>query len=398
MMRTLLIDGASENSTCALLEDGILAEYWRHAPSGGSDGILLGRVQNLVPHLEAAFVDTGEDKHAFLPVCEKGLPPPRPGQEVLVQVQGTPGGAKGKRVTRAITLAGRLLTLLTEEAGVCAVSAKIDGAKREALLSLMQSVCPKEVGWILRTAAKDATKDEIAEEAQALLSRWQAIKQRAKSAIPPCPMDEGGAEWVDVRDLLPLPLDEIIVSGREAQHEIRTLLEEARPQAMPKLTPCDEKNLLSAYGVSRALERALSRKAWLPGGGQLVFDACEAMTVIDVNAAKYQGHGSQEESFLRLNLEAAQETARQIRLRDIGGIIVIDFVDMREKPHRQVVWDALEQAMGPDRGKHTLVDMSSLCLLQLTRKPLHQPLDALFCSPCPACGGAGFIHAGKDTP
>lgn len=193
-----------------------------------------------------------------------------------------------------------------------------------------------------------------------------------------------------MRDLLPLPLDVIIVSEEGLQAEMVELLDTAHPPQRPRLSQWEEEcRLFAAHGVSSAVERANSRKIWLPCGGQLVFDRCEAMTVVDVNAGKYQGEsGSPEENFLYLNIEAAREIAKQMRLRDISGIVVIDFVDMKQKGHRERVWREMQDACVPDRGRPVLVDLSELCLLQLTRKAVHAPSDTI----------AGACKSGKkDT-
>lgn len=378
MKRILLLEKRKEEIFCALLEEGKPVEYWRHPQEG--DVLYLGRVQNLMPKLEAAFVDIGEQKNAFLPMIEKNLPPPKAGQEVLVQVVRAPGGDKGKRVTRCISLPGRLLTLLAMEPGICAVSGKItEETERQRLLDIAKRRCVPRTGWILRTAARGVEEVELAAEAETLYSRWQNLENRAKAAIAPCRLASAQDNWADVRDLLPLPLDEIIVSEEGLYAELEELLEAAHPSRRPELSRWEEEyGLFSARGVSSAVERAGSRKIWLPCGGQLVFDRCEAMTVVDVNAGKFQGgSGNLEENFLRLNVEAAQEIARQMRLRDIGGIVVIDFVDMKQKGHRDLVWQEMQTACSPDRGRPVLVDLSALCLLQLTRKAVHAPSDTI---------------------
>ena len=374
--RLLVVDADEEQVTLALIERGRVAEVLRAdgQPGGLRVGdVYVGRVQQMYKGFEAAFVDIGLKKNAFLPV-EAGYPAPRPGKEALVQVARLPAGDKGARVTQAVELAGAWLVLTPGREGA-GISAKItDRAERERLKAMGETLCPAGCALMLRTAAAGRSEEALDAACRSLAARWEALREAARYARVPALLRVAAhpAERFAL-DLACTGISRTVVGDDAWYRRLNALFEEAGFEPVPVIERYGGDTPLRAlYPIQKAMDTARRRKVWLPGGGYLVFDACEAMTVIDVNSGKQKPKGSLEKTALAVNLEAMREAAAQLRLRDIGGIVVIDAIDLREEEHRRQVLDELERALAPDRGKPRVYGgISALGLIQLTRKRLY---------------------------
>ncbi len=371
----------------AVVEDGKLCEYaLERAGEGKRTGsVYKGRVQRVLLGMQAAFVDIGLEKNAFLPLG--GGESVRGGQELLVQVlKDPPGGTKGLRLTREITLPGRLCVLKPGTQGV-GVSRKLDAAAQERLRALGGAICPEGCGLLLRTQAAGAPDADVEAEARALYERLLSIRSAyAKRNGPGLLMQEEDLAGRMLRDLLTPETVRVAAQGEGAQ-----ALAELVPEGLLELHDENETPIFDLYGLEAKAERACQRRVWLDCGGYLVIDPCEAMTVIDVNSGKYTGKHGLEETAYAVNLEAAREIARQLRLRDVGGIVVADFIDMENQAHVEGVLAALKEALSADRSKTHLVGMTGLGLVELTRTRLSQPLIEVLTRPCPTCRGAGRV-------
>jgi ribonuclease G len=402
----------------AVLEDGALAgiAVERGAPLAGN--VYKGRVASVLPGMEAAFVDIGLDRNAFLPLADirservggEELEDPigrggiaerlRVGQEILVQVTKEPRGSKGARATTYIALPGHYVVLMPTVSGI-GVSRRIEDAhERKRLRGLGDRLRPPRggrdrdrMGLIVRTAADGVSERALADDVRFLVRLWEGITARGKTARAPALLYQDlGLVGRAVRDLFTGEVDRFLIDSPKEFEGVREILA-GFPNARPERVELYQgaKPLFEAYGVDREIERALHRKVWLRSGGYLVFDRTEAATVIDVNTGKYVGKTDQPSTILRTNLEAAAEVARQLRLRDIGGIILVDFIDMDSEKHRRRVVAALEEAVRADRTKTNVIDLTALGLVELTRKRVYQNLDEIMRMPCPYCEGRGRV-------
>lgn len=373
--RLLVVDAEGERVVLALMEDGRVAEALSADDRPGLRvcDVYVGRVRQMCKGLEAAFVDIGLPKNAFLPM-EAGYPVPRPGQEVLVQVTKLPVRDKGARLTQAIKQADSLLALTPGGEGV-GVSAKItDRAERERLRHLGEALCPPGCSLVLRTAAAGRSGEVLDAACRALVARWEALREAARYARAPALLQAAAhpAERFAL-DLAIAGVSRVVTEDATWHGRLAALWQEAGVAPAPVIERYEGSTPLRAlYAIQKAMDVARGRKVWLPGGGYLVFDVCEAMTVIDVNSGRQKPKGNLEETALAVNLEAVREAAAQLRLRDTGGIVVIDAIDMGKEEHRQQVLGELERALAPDRGKPRVYGgISALGLIQLTRKRLY---------------------------
>lgn len=373
MERTILIDKEDPGYLLALLEDGEVVEAFSPREDEELQGVgnlYLGLVDKVLPGMSAAFIQIGLEKNAFLPF-ESGLSMPHAGQALLVQLQKPARGEKGALVTQKIALPGRLMVWRSQEKG-WALSAKIrDTQERVRLRALAQELCPTDCGILLRTAAVGATKEALATEFEVLRALWQCIVRDAQYRRAPVLLQRADHPIESfIRDFLGQDLSRIVVSDAGWYGRIQEALSQWQPASSPKLELyTSEIPLTATYSVRTAMEKARRRKAWLPCGGWLVFDRCEAMTVIDVNSGKYVGKDTLEETAFHVNCEAAKEIVKQLRLRDIAGIVVIDFIDMQETSHRDQLLQLIAQLFEADRGKPRVYGgISALGLVQLTRK------------------------------
>lgn len=400
MRREICLERVYDETRLALLEDGRLCMYLSERDSGASlsGNIYLGRVRNILPGMNAAFVDIGTGRNAYLAAQDAGADRIekllKPGQAVLCQVDKEPGGSKGPRVTMNLSLAGRRLVCLPgqRDAGV---SKKIeDETERERLYTVAKSLSEEfGAGVILRTACEGCAYDEIREEYLSLLEAWRPVHEKSRYLSAPTLLRaDGDLCLYAVRELLREDTDALRTDDEALFARLKSYAEALTPQLADRVTyhKC-ETPLFDLLRVDRQLENALDRRVDLKSGGTLVIDECEAMTVIDVNTAKFTGRGSLEETLFEINLEAAKEIARQIRLRDLGGIIVVDFIDMNQKEHREALLESLKELFASDANRTTVHGFTQLNLVELSRKKLRRPLSKRETRDCPVCGGQGRI-------
>ncbi|WP_376707129.1 Rne/Rng family ribonuclease [Trueperella abortisuis] len=407
--RTMLVREQDGLNQIAVLEDGVLVEHYvaRHTQTSMVGNVYLGRVQNVLPSMEAAFVDIGKGRNAVLYAGEvnwdavgmNGKPRKiedalKSGDTVLVQVTKDPIGHKGARLTGQVTLAGRHLVLVPD-GSMTGISRKLPEKERARLKEILKRVVPSEHGVIVRTAAEGATEDQIRSDVDRLVKAWADIQAKSKSTknAPSMLKSEPELAVRVVRDIFNEDFKELKVSGDEAWQTIHDYVEELSPELMDRLEHwTSEKDIFAASRVDEQLAKAFDQKVFLPSGGSLIIDRTEAMTVIDVNTGKFTGAGgSLEETVTRNNLEAAEEIVRQLRLRDIGGIIVIDFIDMVLEENRDLVLRRLVECLGRDRTRHQVAEVTSLGLVQMTRKRVGQGLVEAFSTTCECCDGRGYI-------
>lgn len=397
--RELIVDDAPGYLRAAVIEDGRLCEIHGEASSasGETENVFYGRVQAVRPSLKAAFVDIGTALNAFLPLAEERTL--ACGDWVIVQGQARQAtDTKGLRVTEKVNLPGRWLVLVPGQRGVH-VSKKVkDPALREALCQAAQAVCPPDCGLIVRTASEDATQELFEEEARALHAAWREIAKKAAGMTRP------GLLYARlplhmrlIRDLR--GLSRIVINSRAG---FDALIAEQRAQRIGGETQIerfeeDAQLIFDAFGIEAQIDKALRRRVWLPCGGYLIIDFCEAMTVIDVNSGKMILGRDLEETALRVNLEAAEEAARQLRLRDVGGIVMIDFIDMREEGHRQALLARMKEALSSDRAQTRVEDITRLGLMEITRRRTHAQLSKALCVRCGVCSGDGELLSGEEV-
>ncbi|MPV36220.1 Rne/Rng family ribonuclease [Georgenia subflava] len=393
----------------AVLEDGILVEHYvaAHTQTSMVGNVYLGRVQNVLPSMEAAFVDLGKGRNAVLYAGEvnwdaagmEGQPRRieqalKSGDSVLVQVTKDPIGHKGARLTSQITLAGRHLVLVPSGA-MTGISRKLPDNERARLKKLLKEIVPEGSGVIVRTAAEGASEEQLRADVERLTKQWADIEAKAKGAKSAPLLLKGEPELAVrvVRDVFNEDFESLVVSGSTAWQTISTYVKDLSPDLADRMHHwTSENDVFAEYRVDEQLAKGMDRKVWLPSGGSLVIDRTEAMTVVDVNTGKFTGSGGTlEETVTRNNIEAAEEIVRQLRLRDIGGIIVIDFIDMVLESNRDLVMRRLLECLGRDRTRHQVAEVTSLGLVQMTRKRVGQGLVEAFSTPCEHCNGRGFI-------
>ncbi|GAA1183348.1 Ribonuclease G [Corynebacterium glaucum] len=412
-------DGPGRITQVGVLEDGLLVEHFVTSDQQASmiGNIYLGRVQNVLPSMEAAFIDIGQGRNGVLYAGEvdwkaAGLGGRsrriehalKSGDQVVVQVTKDPVGHKGARLTTQISLAGRFLVYVPggRSAGI---SRKLPAPERKRLKEVLNNVVPGKGGAIIRTAAEGVPEDAIAADVNRLHTQWEAIQEHAereknsKGAKPVTLYEEPNLLIKVVRDLFNEDFAALIVDGKKPWNTVKAYVESVAPDLADRLEQFDRndhggKDAFEVYRVDEQIQKALSRSVWLPSGGSLIIDRTEAMTVIDVNTGKFTGSGgSLEETVTSNNLEAAEEIVRQIRLRDIGGIIIIDFIDMILPENQDLVLRRLKEALGRDRTRHQVSEVTSLGLVQMTRKRLGTGLLETFSEPCETCGGRGIVLA-----
>jgi ribonuclease E len=411
--RVMAVRQEGERTQIAVLEDGVLVEHYVTRGSSASmvGNVYLGRVQNVLPSMEAAFVDIGRGRNAVLYAGEvnwdaaglEGQPKRiefalKSGDPVLVQVTKDPVGQKGARLTSQISLPGRFLVFVPD-GSMTGISRKLPDNERSRLKGILKRVMPEDAGVIVRTAAEGAAEDALEQDVARLSAQWEDITAAAATASPPELLySEPDLAIKVVRDLFNEDVTSLVVSGDTAWATISAYIGAVAPDLVDRLKHWVEtKDLFAEYRVDEQLMKALDRKVYLPSGGSLVIDRTEAMTVIDVNTGKFTGQGGNlEQTVTRNNLEAAEEIVRQLRLRDIGGIIVVDFIDMVLESNRDLVLRRLVECLGRDRTKHQVAEVTSLGLVQMTRKRIGSGLLESFSQTCEQCNGRGIkvsLHA-----
>ena len=404
--RVMVVRGLEDRTQIAVLEDKILVEHYvtRERNASMIGNVYLGKVQNVLPSMEAAFVDIGRGRNAVLYAGEvnweeaglEGQPKRielamQPGDSVLVQVTKDPVGHKGARLTSQISLPGRYLVYVPN-GRMTGISRKLPDKERSRLKKALRAALPEDAGVIVRTAAEGATEEQLASDVARLSAQWESITEKTQTAKSPSLLySEPDLAIRVVRDIFNEDFSELIVSGTGAQDTIEEYVGWVAPELKDRVKRwTDGEDLFSAYRVDEQITKALDRKVLLPSGGSLVIDRTEAMTVVDVNTGRFVGQGGNlEETVTRNNLEAAEEVVRQLRLRDIGGIIVVDFIDMVLESNRDLVVRRLVECLGRDRTKHQVAEITSLGLVQMTRKRIGQGLLETFSEPCEHCNGRG---------
>ncbi len=410
--RVMAVRQRGDLAQVALLEDGILVEHF--VSRAGSDSMIgsvfLGKVQNVLPSMEAAFVDIGRGRNAVLYAGEvnwdaAGLNGKArrietalsSGDTILAQVSKDPIGHKGARLTTQISLPGRFLVYVPN-GGATGISRKLPDTERKRLKTILDRIVPEDAGVIIRTAAEGIAEDELARDVERLKAQWEDISRRAaaKTSAPTQLYAEPGTLLKVVRDLFNSDISRLVVDGDDAYDQVSDYITAVAPELADRLSkyeaPAGGGDVFATYRVDEQIGKALERKVHLPSGGSLVIDRTEAMTVVDVNTGKYTGSGGNlEETVTKNNLEAAEEIVRQLRLRDIGGIIVIDFIDMVLESNRELVLRRLTECLGRDRTRHQVAEVTSLGLVQMTRKRMGTGLLEAFSEPCPHCGGRGIL-------
>uniref|UniRef100_UPI000AC3CAFA Rne/Rng family ribonuclease n=1 Tax=Microbacterium resistens TaxID=156977 RepID=UPI000AC3CAFA len=406
--REMVVRSKNGRTQIAVLEDNVLVEHYvaRNQDASLIGNVYLGRVQNVLPSMEAAFVDIGRGRNAVLysgevdwDGVETGNQPRRielalkPGDKVLVQVTKDPVGHKGARLTSQISLPGRYLVYVPN-GSMNGISRKLPDTERARLKRILKEVLPESSGVIVRTAAEGATEDQLTRDVQRLTAQWEHIRGQVETQQAPALLHAEPDLLVKiVRDVFNEDFTKMLIQGADAGRTIRSYLESVAPDLLERVeTYEDEVDPFDAYRITEQIEKALDRKVWLPSGGSLVIDRTEAMTVVDVNTGKFVGSGGNlEETVTKNNLEAAEEIVRQLRLRDIGGIIVVDFIDMVLESNRDLVLRRLVECLSRDRTKHQVAEVTSLGLVQMTRKKLGLGLLETFSEPCEVCAGRGII-------
>jgi ribonuclease E len=407
--RIMTVRHVGDRIQIAVLEDEVLVEHYVSGDSGTSSSSLignvyLGRVQNVLPSMEAAFVDIGRGRNAVLYAGEvnwdaAGLEgqPKRiesalsSGDSVLVQVTKDPVGHKGARLTSQVSLAGRFLVYVPD-GSMSGISRKLPDVERSRLKAILKKVVPDDAGVIVRTAAEGASEDELSRDVARLAAQWDDVSAKAaKTAAPALLYGEPDLMIRVVRDIFNEDFTAVYVAGDEAREILEAYISHVAPDLTSRVHSwTSDVDIFTEYRIDEQLAKALDRKVWLPSGGSLVIDRTEAMTVVDVNTGKFIGKGGNlEETVTRNNLEAAEEIARQLRLRDIGGMIVVDFIDMILESNRDLVLRRLQECLSRDRSKHQVAEVTSLGLVQLTRKKMGQGLLEAFSEPCEQCDGRG---------
>ena len=412
--REMLVRQTGDRTQIAVLEDKIMVEHYVNRNSNISyvGNVYLGRVQNVLPSMEAAFVDIGKGRNAVLYAGEVNWDAAgiaegqtrkiehvlKTGQSVLVQVTKDPIGQKGARLTSQISLPGRYLVYVPGGA-MSGISRRLPDQERSRLKSILKNLIPEEAGVIVRTASEGASEEELERDVIRLKAQWDDIQEKAENPSTSAPSllySEPDLTVRVIRDIFNEDFRKMIVQGDEAWDEINNYLGHIAPELTAKIEKWSgARDLFAENRIEEQLAKAFDRKVYLPSGGSLVIDRTEAMIVIDVNTGKFIGKGGNlEETVTKNNLEAAEEIARQLRLRDMGGIIVIDFIDMALESNRDQVLRRLVECLGRDRTKHQVAEVTSLGLVQMTRKRVGQGLIEAFSTTCESCGGRGIhIHS-----
>ncbi|WP_430333213.1 translation initiation factor IF-2 N-terminal domain-containing protein [Rhodococcus sp. ACT016] len=400
----------------AVLEDGVLVEHFVTGSSSASmvGNVYLGRVQNVLPSMEAAFIDIGRGRNGVLYAgevnweaaglggrerkIEQAL---KPGDQVLVQVSKDPVGHKGARLTTQISMAGRFLVYVPGGTST-GISRKLPDTERKRLKEILREIVPADAGVIIRTASEGVSEEELSRDVTRLQTQWATIQEQAqkaqdgKSGSPQALYEEPDLLVKVVRDLFNEDFSKLVIEGEKAWNTVESYIKNVAPDLLPRVERHDPEpgtpDVFETHRIDEQLAKALDRKVWLPSGGTLVIDRTEAMTVIDVNTGKFTGSGGNlEETVTRNNLEAAEEIVRQMRLRDIGGMIVVDFIDMVLESNRDLVLRRLTEALGRDRTRHQVSEVTSLGLVQMTRKKLGTGLVEAFSTTCEHCHGRGIL-------
>jgi ribonuclease G len=405
-LKQLIITSDPRETRVAVLEAGRLAELYIERQTRRSlvGNVYRGRVENVLAGMDAAFVDIGLGRNGFLYVDEVYLPEEpdarprkitqllRPGQEISVQVTKDPMGTKGARLTTQLSLAGRYLVYVPE-GSLCGVSRRLPDDERQRLRKLCREMKPEEVGVIVRTAAEGVSEKALARDLKFLEKLWGMVEKRLETQeAPSLAYSEAELAIKVVRDLFSEEFTQILVDDEDLAGKLQGFLQATTPELAGRVEFYQgAKSLYEVYGVDAELRKALQRRVDLPSGGYLIIDHAEALTVVDVNTGRYVGRNYLEDTILKTNLEACREVVRQLRIRDIGGIIIIDFIDMSRKENREQVLEALEAELAKDRTKTYVVELSPLGLVEMTRQNITDGIRGILTRECPTCAGEGRV-------
>ncbi|MDN5899984.1 MAG: Rne/Rng family ribonuclease, partial [Brachybacterium sp.] len=406
--RSMVVRERPGRTQIAVLEDDVLVEHYVAQKSQTSmvGNVYMGKVQNVLPSMEAAFVDIGKGRNAVLYAGEvnwdaaglEGQPRRielalKSGDPVLVQVTKDPIGHKGARLTSQVSLPGRYVVFVPG-GSMTGISRKLPDTERSRLKKIMRQIIPEDAGVIVRTASEGASEEELTHDVERLRAQWDKIQKAQKSKTAPVALSQEPDIAIKVvRDVFNEDFTSLIVEGGKVYDDVHAYVSEVAPDLLERVTKhVGEKDVFAKHRIDEQLLKAMDRKVYLPSGGSLVIDRTEAMTVVDVNTGKFTGSGgSLEETVTKNNIESAEEIVRQLRLRDIGGIIVIDFIDMVLESNRDLVLRRLVECLGRDRTKHQVAEVTSLGLVQMTRKRVGQGLVETFSTTCEHCHGRGLI-------
>jgi ribonuclease G len=428
MKQEIFINSTPQESRIAIIEDSLLAEFFieRKEEMGVAGNIYKGKVVRVLPGMQAAFIDIGMEKAGFLHASDFSTEPddvslisgsgddvefeeaPRPpsrrlplekqisrGEEILVQVAKDPLGTKGARVTSHISLPGRYMVFMpgTKHIGI---SRRIDSdEERKRLREIAQSLGTTEGGFILRTACEGRSKREIQRDLSFLTRLWRRIQQRARSAAAPSLIHQD-LDLIarTIRDFFSADTEKVVIDSPKDHRRIVDFVHQFMPRLKPKVVLYTEKEpLFEQQSIEEKITKALERRVWLRSGGYIIIERTEALTAVDVNTGRFVGKRNQEETILKTNLEAAQEVVRQLRLRNAGGIIIIDFIDMEKEANRKKVYDALKEALKKDKARTNILKISELGLVEMTRQRTRESLENQLLRPCPHCDGRGRIKS-----
>jgi ribonuclease E len=421
--RAMLVAGSAEKTQIAILEDGVLVETYLAKKTRRSlvGNVYLGKVQNVLRGMEAAFVDIGQPRNAVLYIGEvmstdedvegpDGAKPEKSethqridevlasGQTVLCQVTKDPMGSKGARLTTEVSLAGRYLVIVPKGSGY-GISRRLDDNERARLRDVARRIKPDGYGVIVRTAAEGVEEEELARDLTRLTRLWEEIEARAaKGTAPQEIYVEPDLVIRVVRDVFSRDYDRLVIEDRETYERVANYMRAIAPDLAEKVVQhTGPESLFDAENVTDQMRKALERKVWLPSGGYIVIDRAEALTVIDVNTGRFVGKTSLEDTVVKTNLEAAAEVVRQLRLRDIGGIIIIDFIDMLLARNRESILKQFREELDADKTKTQVIGISPLGLVEMTRKNVSEGLLETLGAPCPTCQGRGVVIDGAEA-
>ena len=424
MSTEIIINAASEETRVAVLENKEVVELYidRRRESGIAGNTYKGKVVKILPGIQSAFVDIGIEKAAFLYVSDAGADAEeyarmieeeglegrtefktqhsiedilQEGQEIMVQVSKEPIGTKGARITSYLSLPGRYLVLMptVEHIGI---SRRIkDGKERARLKEIVQSIRKPGMGYIIRTASEEVDRESLTADAEFLELLWENIQRKKEGISAPALLySELDLTFRTVRDLFTSKVDRLVIDSRSEYERIREFVRLYLPGMLPRVELHEgDEPIFEAYDIEAEINRALDKKVWLKSGGYIVIDHAEALTVIDVNTGKYVGKRDPEETITQTNLEAVKEVAYQLRLRNIGGIIIIDFIDMEKEKNREKVFNAMQEAFAKDRARTNIIRMSELGLIEMSRKRTKENLMRTLSEPCNYCGGRGYTKS-----
>jgi ribonuclease E len=404
--RTMLVHNHEHGPQIAVVEEGRVVEMYvaRTGDRSYVGNVYLGRVQNVLPGMEASFVDIGESRNGVLYAGEVGIAGDegdeiprietvlRSGQPILVQVTKDPMRSKGARLTALVSIAGRHLVLVPNAKSI-GVSRRLSDGERTRLRDIVAPLRPKEHGLIVRTAAEGVAKADLERDLSQLVETWQEIEARSKKANAPALLySEPQLELRVIRDLFNKDVTRCIVDDPELEATFRSYVRSTSPDLDHRIELYEgELPIFEEHRLAEQIRKSLDRRVWLPSGGHIVIDRTEAMTVIDVNTGKFVGKKTLEETVFHANKEAAVEVARQLRLRDIGGIIVIDFIDMEDASNRDELFSTFRRELDKDRTRTQVFEISPLGLVQMTRKNVSAGIVETFSDPCPHCEGRGIL-------